>query len=105
RVRLPCQAISLMAASAAAGKANELSKKSDAWTDLALTLPIFLAYHLGVVFLPIRNAADPVTTELRSLAKQSLPLYFGLTLTVGAAFVAVLVTLGQRKSMQVSRFA
>jgi hypothetical protein len=94
-----------MAAAATGDDAKALAKKSDAWTDLALTLPIFLAYHMGVVFLPTRNAADPVTTELRGLADQSLPLYFGLTLAIGAAFVAVLLTVGQRKSLSASRFA
>jgi hypothetical protein len=87
------------------GGVEELARKSDAWTDLGLTLPIFLVYHLGVVFLPVRNAVDPVTTELGALAQQSLPLYFGLTLAVGAAFVVVLLSLGQRKSLQASRFA
>src|SRR5262249_27594460 len=79
--------------------------KSDAWTDLALTLPIFLVYHLGVVFLSVRNAADPVTSELAALAQHSLPTYFGLTLALGAAFVAVLLSVGQRSTLKASRFA
>ncbi|HLM71793.1 MAG TPA: CPBP family glutamic-type intramembrane protease [Polyangiaceae bacterium] len=86
-------------------EAQELAKKSDAWTDLALTLPIFLVYHLGVVLLPVRNAADPVTAELRALANQSLPLYAGLTLAVGVAFIAVLATLGRREALSGKRFA
>ncbi|MFO0763160.1 MAG: hypothetical protein U0359_42375, partial [Byssovorax sp.] len=53
----------------------DLAQKSDALTDLALTLPIFLVYHLGVALLPIRNAADWVTAELKTLAKHSLPMY------------------------------
>src|SRR5215510_11406017 len=79
-------------------------KKSDAWTDLALTLPIFIAYHLGVVFLPVRNAADPVTTELRALAKHSILLYAGLTLGIGVAFVMVLAVLGKREAIQKRQF-
>ena len=95
-----------MAASPDADKeAQELAKKSDAWTDLALTLPIFLVYHLGVVWLPVRNAADPVTAELRALANQSLPLYAGLTLAVGLAFILVLATLGRREALSGRRFA
>jgi hypothetical protein len=78
--------------------------RSDAWTDLALTLPIFVTYHLGVAFLPIRNAADPVTTELRALANQSLPSYIFLTLAVGAAFIVVLATLGRGKAFHAKRF-
>lgn len=80
-------------------------KKSDAWTDLGLTLPIFVAYHLGVAFLPVRNAADPVTAELRALANHSLPLYAGLTLGIGVAFVVVLAVLGKREKIQGKKFA
>lgn len=83
----------------------EIAKKSDAWTDLALTLPIFVAYHLGVAFLPVRNAADPVTQELRALANQSLALYAGLTVAIGAALVVVLAVLGRGKAFQKRRFA
>jgi hypothetical protein len=82
----------------------ELTRKSDAWTDLGLTLPIFVVYHLGVIFLQIRNAADPVTAELKSLAKHSLPMYAGLTLAIGAAFVAVLWSRGQREALSGKRF-
>ena len=84
---------------------QKLAHKSDAWTDLALTLPIFLVYQLGVVFLPVRNAADPVTRELRALANESLLLYSGLTLAVGAALVAVLVTIGRGQAFDKGRFA
>ncbi len=84
--------------------ASELSQRSDALTDLALTLPIFVIYHLGVVFLPIRNAADPVTSELRALAKHSLPMYGALTLAIGAVFVLLVWTLGERKAFEGKRF-
>jgi len=92
-------------ANTADGTDGGLADKSDAWTDLALTLPLFLVYHLGVVFLNVRNAADPVTQELRALANQSLALYAGLTLAVGAGMVAVLVTLGRGHAFDKKRFA
>ncbi|MCC6555291.1 MAG: CPBP family intramembrane metalloprotease [Polyangiaceae bacterium] len=78
--------------------------KSDPLTDLALTLPIFVLYHLGVVLLPVRNAADMVTSELRALANHSLLLYAGLTLAVGAAFVLVLWMLGRGRAFETRRF-
>lgn len=81
-----------------------LGRRSDPWTDLALTLPIFVIYHLGVIFLPVRNAADMVTSELRMLAKHSLPTYAALTLAIGAVFVAVLFTLGRRQALEPKRF-
>ncbi len=79
-------------------------KGSNAWTDLGLTLPIFVAYHLGVVFLPVRNAADPVTSELKALANQSLPLYASLTVAIGGVFVLVLSLLGRGKTFAATRF-
>ena len=97
-----------MAKPAAAGAKDdddaEIAQKSDAWTDLGLTLPIFVAYHLGVVFLPVCNAADLVTSELRGLAKHSLPMYAALTLALGALFVIALWSLGQKKAFAPSRF-
>lgn len=84
--------------------ASAVPEKSDAWTDLGLTLPIFLLYHLGVVFLPVRNAADPVTRELTALADHSLLGYAGLTVAVGIAFVVVLAATGQKKALERKRF-
>lgn len=78
--------------------------KSDAWSDLALTLPVFLGYHLGVAFLPMRNAADLVTHELVTLADNSILAYGGLTLAIGAAFVSVLFVLGRRHELKLARF-
>jgi hypothetical protein len=82
-----------------------LREGSGPWADLALTLPLFVAYHLGVVFLPVRNAADIVTRELCSLAENSLLLYFVITLGIGAAFVGVLLMLGRGHTLRGSRFA
>lgn len=86
------------------GEPSVIAEKSDAWTDLGLTLPIFLFYHLGVVFLPVRNAADPVTHELQALAQHSLLMYGALTLAIGVAFVAVLAILGRGHTFKMSRF-
>jgi hypothetical protein len=82
-----------------------IARKSDAWTDLGLTLPIFVAYHLGVIFLPVRNAADPVTAELRALVKHSLPAYAALTLGLGTLFVAILTFTGRKQALEPKRFA
>lgn len=93
-----------MAATEVAPDPSATPRRSDPWTDLALTLPIFVIYHLGVIFLPVRNAADPVTSELRALAKHSIFTYAALTLAIGAAFVAVLFTLGRKQSLEPKRF-
>jgi hypothetical protein len=72
---------------------------------LALTLPIFVLYHLGVVWMDVQNAADVVTRELKALANSSLVAYSGLTLTIGAIFAGILLVLGRGHSLRWQRFA
>lgn len=79
--------------------------RTDPLTDLGLTLPVFLGYHLGVVLLDKRNAADFVTTHLVRLADRSLLSYAGLTLGLGTALVAVLLMLGRGARMSWKRVA
>jgi hypothetical protein len=83
---------------------RQLSAPSGPWTDLALTVPIFVGYHLGVVFLPIRNAADVVTRELVNLADRSLGTYAALTLCIGGLYLAVLMLLGRGRALHWERF-
>ena len=78
--------------------------KSNAWTDLALVVPIFIGYHLGVVLLNVRNAADPVTTELTRLADSHIAIYWAITLGIGVALVAVLSLLGRGQAFDKKRF-
>jgi len=59
---------------------------------------------LGVVFLPVRNAADLVTRELTTLAENSIWQYIGLTLGIGVAFAGVLLMLGRGHTLRASRF-
>jgi hypothetical protein len=80
------------------------STRSDVFTDLGLTLPIFVLYHLGVAFLPMRNAADMVTTKLTALANHSLPLYASLTVGIGGSYVLLLSAIGQRQILSSKRF-
>ena len=77
---------------------------SGPWTDLGLTLPIFIAYHLGVVWLPARNAADWVTHQLVQLADHDLTRYVGLTLCVGLVYVGTLWVLGRGQALNGPRF-
>jgi hypothetical protein len=72
---------------------------------LALTLPLFVVYHLGVVWLDVQNAADVVTRELKALASSSLPAYSGLTLAIGVVFAGVLLVLGRGHTLRWQRFA
>ena len=79
--------------------------RTDAVTDLALTMPIFVAYHIGVVFLPVRNAADIVTSRLAALAEHSRAGYMALTAGLGAVVVLALLMLGHRDKLRLSTFA
>lgn len=80
-------------------------ERSGPLTDLALTLPIFIGYHLGVIFLPVRNAADLVTSQLQKVADFNLLAYCALTLAIGAAYVTPLLMAGRGKHLSGSRFA
>ena len=81
-----------------------LREGSGPMADLALTLPIFVVYHLGVVWMDVQNAADVVTRELKALANSSLLAYSGLTLAIGAVFAGVLLVLGRGHSLRWQRF-
>ena len=79
------------------------STKSNAWTDLALVVPVFLGYHLGVGTMDVRNAADVVTATLIELVDRSMALYWGLTVALGLAVVAVLTIIGRGQAFDVKR--
>jgi hypothetical protein len=72
-----------------------LAAKPGPWGDLALTLPVFLAYQLGVVFLRVRNASDVVTSWLLELSQNDRLTYLELTAAIGAVMIAVFAVLGR----------
>lgn len=77
---------------------------STPWTDLGLTLPIFVIYHLGVVWLPQRNAADWVTFQLVQLANNDVLAYAALTLAIALVYVGVLWLAGRGQTLRWDRF-
>jgi hypothetical protein len=81
------------------------STASSPWTDLGLTLPIFVAYHLGVLFLPVRNAADWMTRTLVELSEHDTQSYVVLTVCLGVAYTGTLVALGRGQALRGSAFA
>ncbi len=61
----------------------------DPLTGLVLTIPVFLAYHLGILFVDLRNGADLVTSTMREVLDRSVGAYVALTLAVALGlFVA-----------------
>jgi len=89
---------------AAVAHAGALSDKSGARVDLALTLPVFLAYHLGVVFLKVKNASDPVTGPLLELSNGNREAYLGLTLAIGVLFAGIFAIAGRGESFRIEKF-
>jgi hypothetical protein len=81
-----------------------LADKPGAWVDLALTLPIFVGYHLGVVFLKVKNASDLVTGPLLALANGSRAAYLGMTLAIGVVFTGVFALLGRGHAFRLGKF-
>jgi hypothetical protein len=87
-----------------AGGGGGLTDKPGAWVDLALTLPIFVGYQLGVVFLKVKNASDLVTGPLLRLANGSRLNYLGMTLAIGVVFAGVFVMLGRGHAFRTKKF-
>ena len=88
------------------GQFEKIAKRgqSGPWTDLGLTFPVFVGYHLGVVGLPVRNAADVVTRELVALADRNLLNYSALTIAIGLGYVGFFVLAGKGHAFRASRF-
>lgn len=78
--------------------------RSNVFTDLALTLPIFLGYHLGVVIFDFRNAADFFTQKLVGMAERNILVYWGLTIAIGAVLFVAFSLLGSRGTFDKKRF-
>jgi hypothetical protein len=82
---------------------SELTAKPGGWTELALTLPVFLVYQLGVVFLNVRNATDIVTVRVLALANGDRLTYLELTSGAGLALMFVFGFLGRRQAFRPSK--
>lgn len=67
-----------------------LSPKTDPLTSLVLAMPVFVVYHVGLLFLDVRNGADLVTGLVLRLLDFDRLAYVGATLAIAAvlAFAA-----------------
>lgn len=75
---------------------SKLATPHDALTSLVLTLPVFLVYHVGILFMDLRNGADFVTENLIGLLDLSVWGYLGLTFSVAAGLVAAVTVLRKK---------
>lgn len=64
-----------------------LRRRHDPLMSLVLTVPVFLVYHLGILFMELRNGADLVSSLMFELISRSPMAYAGLTLAYAAALV------------------
>jgi hypothetical protein len=91
------------AAPGAASRDEGLGAKPGAWGELALTLPVFLGYQLGVVFLRVRNATDVVTSRLLELSHGDRLVYLQITAGLGVALFVVFALLGRGHPLRASK--
>jgi hypothetical protein len=80
-----------------------LSAKPGALGELALTLPVFLVYQLGVVFLGARNATDIVTARLLEFAGGDRLTYLGLTASIGVLLCASFAVQGRGQALRLAK--
>lgn len=83
---------------------DRLRDRAGAWVDLGLTLPIFLVYHLAVVFLDVKNATDMVTGTLLSLSEGDKKRYLLATLAIGVVFTGTFALLGRGQAFRPRKF-
>lgn len=81
-----------------------LRDKPGAWVDLGLTLPIFVAYHAGVIFLHVQNATDPVTGPLLRVAEGNRAIYLLITASIGVVFAGVFGAIGRGEAFRPRKF-
>ncbi len=89
---------------AAVTASDRLRDRPGAWVDLGLTLPIFLVYHLAVVFLGVQNATDPVTGTLLRLSMGDRSKYLLATLAIGVIFAGTFALLGRGQAFRPRKF-
>jgi hypothetical protein len=84
---------------------SALFAKPGPWVDLGLTLPVFLVYHFGVVFLHLRNGTDLLTGPLMQLAEGDRTAYLLITAGIGIVFAGVFGLLGRGQSFRPAKLA
>lgn len=83
---------------------DRLRDRPGAWVDLGLTLPIFLLYHLAVVFLGVQNATDMVTGTLLRLSEGDRTKYLLATVAIGVLFAGTFALLGRGQAFRPRKF-
>lgn len=74
--------------------------KPDPLTSVALTMPVFLTYHLGILLIDKRNGVDWVSQLTLKLLDASVPAYAGVTIGLCAALALTLWILRKRGTLE-----
>lgn len=74
--------------------------RHDPLTSLLLITPVFLLYHLGVLFTPMRNGVDFITDLLNRVAELNTAAYVGLTIGIAACIGVAVYVLRRRGTIQ-----
>jgi membrane protease YdiL (CAAX protease family) len=80
------------------GKAK---KRPDPLTSIALTIPVFLIYHLGILVVESRSGVDLVSNTVFGVLKASAPIYVVATLAI-ALIVATVTWIEERRGVSTS---
>jgi hypothetical protein len=80
------------------GKAK---KRPDPLTSIALTIPVFLIYHLGILVVESRSGVDLVSNTVFGVLKASAPVYVVATLAL-ALVVATVTWVEERRGVSTS---
>ena len=62
-------------------------RRPDPLTSLVLTIPVYLVYHLGILFVDMRNGVDLVSNLTLELLHASVSGYIAVTLGVAAGLM------------------
>jgi len=75
---------------------DNLKKRPDPLTSVALTIPVFLIYHLGILVVESRSGVDVVSNTVFGVLKASAPVYVVVTLSL-ALVVATVTWVEERR--------
>ncbi|HET6332066.1 MAG TPA: CPBP family intramembrane glutamic endopeptidase [Polyangiales bacterium] len=80
---------------------GKVKKRPDPLTSIALTIPVFLIYHLGILVVESRTGVDLVSNTVFGVLKASAPVYVVITLAL-ALVVATVTWIEERRGVSSS---
>lgn len=83
------------------GTWDKLKKRPDPLTSIALTIPVFLLYHLGILVVDTRSDVDLISNVVLGILKSSPPVYVVGTLAL-ALIVATVTWIEERRGVSTS---